>query len=121
MYMTDAWPEPSGIQNSACFGAFHRFREINRKRNLLKPEEIISRMTKQAADRFGIKDRGIIKDGAMGDLVILNWDSITDNCTPKNSDAAPTGIDHVFINGFQVVENGKNIEQSAHGQILEVV
>lgn len=120
MYMTDAWPEPSGIQNSACYGAFPRFLELARDKSLLSPEEMISRMTKQAAERFGIHDRGAIQNGAMADLLVLDPKGIKDHCKAGALDAQPAGIEHVFINGKHLVANGEKQSNEAFGRFLKI-
>ena len=64
-------------------------------------------MTGASAQRFKITDRGILKKGKAADINILDWDRVRDNTTLEDTDRRPSGVESVFINGIQVVENGR--------------
>lgn len=118
MFMTDAWPEPSGVQNASAFGAFPKFLSIARDTNCLTLEEVIFKMTGVAASRFKLKNRGIITDGNFADLVVFDWHQIQDNTSPEKCDAAPTGISHVFINGIPCILDSKLTNQKPNGEFI---
>ncbi|PJZ44894.1 MULTISPECIES: N-acyl-D-amino-acid deacylase family protein [Leptospira] len=118
LFMTDAWPEPSGVQNASAYGAFPKFLSIARDTKCLSLEETIYKMTGLAANRFKLKKRGIIADGYFADLVVFDWDKIQDNTSPENSDATPSGIDHVFINGKPCLLNSKLTNQMPSGEFI---
>ena len=118
LFMTDSWPEPSGVENAATYGAFPRFLQIARETGNLLMETLIHRMTAQAAERFGIADRGIIKDGNVADVVVLDWEQVRDNTTRECSDAAPEGIEHVFINGIPARLKGEKYTAPASGECM---
>lgn len=107
LFMTDAWAEPDGLQNPAAYGCFPKFIEMARDRQLLTSEQVIHKMTGASALRFDIKDRGILKEGKAADINILDWDRVRDNTTLEKTNLRPSGVESVFINGVQVVENGK--------------
>ncbi|MCL6415021.1 amidohydrolase family protein [Aestuariirhabdus sp. Z084] len=118
MFMTDSWPEPSGIENAASFGSFPRFLQIARNTGCLSLEDIIARMTGDAAKRFGFTDRGLIKDGLHADICVFDWHKIQDNSSASNSTAAPTGIEQVYINGVPVVTNSTRKNVPLSGEFL---
>lgn len=107
LFMTDASPATQGVQNPACYGNFPRFLQMARERKLLSLEEAICKMTGASAQRFKIKDRGVLEEGLAADITVFDWKAIRDNNTLTKTDSAPTGIEAVFINGKQVQSRGK--------------
>lgn len=76
-------------------------------------------MTSASAERFGLKDRGLLAKGSGADVVVFDRDKIAD--TPpagKKPAGKPKGIEHVFINGRHVVKNGTYIEGSRYGRVI---
>lgn len=108
LYMTDAWIETTGVQNPAAFGGFPRILEIVRNNSLISLEEAIHKMTGATADRFSIKDRGLIREGLPADITIFDWSNIKDNTTATETSNPPTGIEHVFINGNHIKDIRNN-------------
>ncbi|HSW36218.1 MAG TPA: amidohydrolase family protein [Candidatus Limnocylindrales bacterium] len=108
-----------GIQNPASFGAFPRaIQRYHKEMGLLTLEETVARMTGKSAQRFGIKDRGIIGVGYWADLTIFDYCEIKDNTTLHNLEVRPSGIKNVFINGMEVVREGKVIAGRLAGKVL---
>ena len=104
VFMTDAWVEEKGLQNIAAFQTFPQFFELS-KRYRIPPERIVRKMTGATADRYRIQDRGYLKPGYKADLTVIDMEKISVN--EKKPDARPGGIVHVFVNGKQILENGK--------------
>lgn len=119
IFMTDAWVERGGTQNPACYGCFPKFLQIAREKEVLSLEETVYKMTKAAADRFEITDRGELKKGNAADITVFDWNSIRDNTSPTKMDAAPAGIENVFINGCWVLKNGELNERQRSGALLK--
>ena len=69
-------------------------------------------MTGLSAKRFGLKDRGLVKEGASADLVLFDSESICDKATFDQPIQMCKGIHKVMINGEWSFENGTN---SKHG------
>ena len=107
LFMTDAVVSVEGVQNPASFGAFPLLLQYSRDRNLLSLEEAVYKMTGATADRFNIRDRGVLKPGMAADITIFDWENLKDNNTVEATDQAPTGIEAVFMNGRQVKRNGE--------------
>jgi N-acyl-D-amino-acid deacylase len=118
LFMTDAWIEPEGQQNPGAFGTFPRFLQLARDKKLLSLEETVHKMTGACASRFDIKCRGILKEGMAADITVFDWNTVKDNTTVEQPAQAPTGIEFVFINGTQVLGDGKIIDTSPPGVIL---
>lgn len=102
VFMTDAWLEEKGLQNIAAFQTFPQFFLLAKRWNI-KPETVVRKMTGATADRFGIKERGYLKEGYKADLSII--DPKTLSVDETRPDARPGGIHSVYINGKPVLEN----------------
>jgi N-acyl-D-amino-acid deacylase len=116
--MTDAKATPEGVQNPAAFGNFPLFLQCARNYRLISLEEAVHKMTGATAERFQIKDRGILKKGYAADITVFDWNTVTDNNTAQATSNAPTGIEAVFINGQQVLGNGNVNGSALPGKVL---
>lgn len=95
--------------NPRAWGTFPRFiARYSRELGVLSLEEIIRHMTSAPAQRLGLKDRGLVKEGYFADLVIFNPETIADKATFEKPKQYPEGIDYVLVNGAVVVEKGKH-------------
>ena len=97
-----------------------------RERGLLGLEEAVQKLTDAPARLYGIRDRGRIREGAHGDLVLFDPERIapgplhTRSDLPQNAArlyAEPEGIEHVFVNGSEIV-SGKTFTGAQPGTIL---
>ena len=90
------------------FGAAPRFlSEFVRKQSIMPLEHAISKMTKAPAELLRLKDRGILKKGAIADIAIIDMEHIADNATYANPFTYPDGIPWVIIGGDVAVANGE--------------
>ena len=79
-----------------------------RDEKLVSLEEMIRRMTSLAAQKFQLKDRGLIKEGMAADIVIFDPNEVTDKATFEQPHQYSTGFHFVLVNGHLVIENGKH-------------
>jgi len=63
-------------------------------------------MTALPAKKFGIKERGELKENYFADIVIINRDEIRDLATTENPYQYNKGIDLVVVNGQITLRNG---------------
>jgi N-acyl-D-amino-acid deacylase len=90
-------------------GAFTKvLREYVRERKLLTLEEAVRKMTGLSAANVGIADRGAIRPGAYADLVMFDPATVADRSTFEDPKALSVGIDHVWVNGVAVWQDGKS-------------
>jgi N-acyl-D-amino-acid deacylase len=59
------------------------------------------------AARFGIRDRGLLKEGLAADVVIFDPATVADQATWDKPFREPVGIDRVIVNGQTVVIDGQ--------------
>jgi N-acyl-D-amino-acid deacylase len=92
-----------------AFGTFARvFARYSREEGILSIEEAVRRMTSFAAENIGIRDRGRLAEGYFADVVIFDPVTIQDHATFDDPHHYATGVDHVFVNGEQVLRNGEH-------------
>jgi N-acyl-D-amino-acid deacylase len=118
LFMTDALPTPRGAQNPAFSGNFPRFFQLASEKKIISLEEAVYKMSGATAQRYGIKDRGFLKEGLAADIMVFDWKNIRDNNTLTETSKTPTGIEAVFINGKQVLSKGKVDAAIKAGKII---
>lgn len=69
-------------------------------------EEAVRKMTMLAANVFGLPDRGVIREGAYADLVLLDRDAVIDAATYDTPSLPARGILLVLVNGQPVWADG---------------
>ncbi|HEX8333440.1 MAG TPA: D-aminoacylase [Segetibacter sp.] len=96
-------PHPRGYgTNARVLGKYVR------DENVISLEEAIRRMTSLAAQKFGLKDRGILREGMAADIVVFDEKTVNDLSTFEQPHQYSKGFDAILINGGVVLENGKH-------------
>jgi N-acyl-D-amino-acid deacylase len=89
-----------------------------KKEKILALHEAIRKMTSFPAQRLGLRDRGLLREGMWADIVIFNIDAIRDRATngfpysfPLRNypHKYPEGIEYVIVNGQIVVQKGRHM------------
>jgi N-acyl-D-aspartate/D-glutamate deacylase len=89
-------------------GAFARkLARYVRERRTITLEFAIRSMTSLPATVFGMKDRGLLREGASADVVIFDPAVIQDRATYTDPHQLATGMDFVLVNGQLVVDQGR--------------
>jgi N-acyl-D-amino-acid deacylase len=90
------------------YGCFARvLRLCVRELEAISIEEAIYKMSGFPAARFGIRDRGLLKEGLAADVVIFDPATVADQATWDKPFREPVGIDRVIVNGQTVVIDGQ--------------
>jgi N-acyl-D-amino-acid deacylase len=71
-------------------------------------QDAIRRLSSQPATNLGIRQRGSLKHGYYADVVVFDPATIADHATYEKPKQLATGVDDVFVNGVQVLRNGKH-------------
>ena len=101
------------------YGSFPRvLGQFVREEALLSVEEAVRSMTSAAADRLGIRDRGLVRDGLVADLVVFDPVRVRSNSTYNEPRRFPDGIDWVLVRGDVVVEPGVGHTGARSGRVL---
>ncbi|MHC4397090.1 MAG: N-acyl-D-amino-acid deacylase family protein [Planctomycetota bacterium] len=88
-----------------------------RELKLLPLEEAVRKMTALPAKTFKLKDRGVLRVGAVADIVIFDPEKISDRATFENPKQYPVGINAVMVNGMFAVRDGQYTDQRA-GKVI---
>ena len=96
-----------------AWGTFpHYLGHYVREEGVLGLEECVAHMTSRPARRLGLADRGVLRPGAVADLVLLDPDTVAAGATFEDPRARPLGIPHVVLGGEPVFTEG--VRTSAH-------
>ena len=79
-----------------------------REKGVLSLEEAIKKMTSLSAERFGLTDRGVVRQGAYADLVLFDAERVRDLATFDDPHQYPVGIPYVLVNGTIVLDEGQH-------------
>lgn len=79
-----------------------------RDEKIIPLEEAIYKLTALPASHLGIKRRGLLKPGYFADIVVFDPATITDHATFEKPHQYATGVQHVWVNGVQVLKNGEH-------------
>jgi N-acyl-D-aspartate/D-glutamate deacylase len=102
------------------------FQEMVRGRGLLATEEAVRLLTTAPADLYGLRDRGVLREGGWADVVVFDEDRIGSGPLHTRGDlpggaqrlfAEATGVAAVLVNGVPVVEQG-DVVDTRPGRVL---
>ncbi len=88
-----------------------------REKKLLSWEEAIHKMSGKPAEIFGIKDRGILREGNYADIVVFHPENIRSLASAENPYQYAQGIGWVLVNGTVSIEEGAYTGKRA-GEVL---
>jgi N-acyl-D-amino-acid deacylase len=99
----DASPHPR------LWGSFPRvLGHYGRLLGLFPLETAVYKMTGLTAKNFGLKDRGVLREGAYADLTLFDADTVDEAATYAAPIAPARGIEAVIVNGAMVWRDGKS-------------
>jgi N-acyl-D-amino-acid deacylase len=99
---TGSHPHPRGC---GCFARYlgHHVREAR----TWSIETAVQRLAGHAARRFGLSDRGLLREGMAADVVVFDPTLIADRSTYDEGRLLAVGMEHVMVNGEIVLHHGQ--------------
>jgi N-acyl-D-amino-acid deacylase len=97
-------PHPRGFGTNARVLA-----KYVRDEKVISLEEAVRRMTSLPAQKFNLRDRGLLREGFAADILIFDENIVKDLSTFEKPHAYSTGFKYVIVNGQLVVENEKHL------------
>ncbi|MFA5884162.1 MAG: amidohydrolase family protein [Acidimicrobiia bacterium] len=97
-----------------------------RRHQMLSFEEAIHLMTEVQAELYGIRERGLLREGWYADVIVIDPNTIGTDEVAMRFDlpgdqgrlyAGSTGVDHVLVNGEAIVADGA-LTQGRSGTLL---
>lgn len=79
-----------------------------RDERVLPLEDTVRKMSWAVAERLSIRDRGLLREGMYADVVVFDPATIADRATYERPHQLSVGVRHVFVNGVQVVRDGRH-------------
>ena len=79
-----------------------------RDEKVISLEEAIRRMSSLPAQKFQLKDRGILREGFAADIVVFDEQKVRDMSTYNQPHQYSEGFKFVLVNGRLTVEDGKH-------------
>jgi N-acyl-D-amino-acid deacylase len=105
-----------------------------RDRGAFTLEQAVHKLTAELADLYGLQDRGRLTAGSAADIVVFDIDTLEPGPLTRVRDLpgdeerliadAPTGIEHVFVNGVPITRDGESrvrTMQERPGQLLRAI
>lgn len=80
----------------------------------------IKKMTSDPAEKFKLRERGLIEEGYFADIVVINREKLKSNATFDDEKHYSEGVEYCLVNGVLAIDNGKATDQRA-GKILRRV
>ena len=116
-----AWPHTNICSDGSSrgghprgWGAFPRMLGVySRERGVLGLAQAINRMSLVAAQNMGIRDRGVIREGAFADLVLIDPQNVIDRARIGKRGIPSIGIEMVWVNGKLALDKGKVTDTSS--------
>jgi N-acyl-D-amino-acid deacylase len=98
---TGSRPHPRGC---GCYARYlgHYVRE-----GVWSLETAVQRLAAHPAQRFGLRDRGLLRPGMAADVVVFDADRILDRATFAEGRLLAEGVEHVLVNGEVVLRAGQ--------------
>ena len=105
-------PEGVFLKNSTHPRAYGNFARLLgkyvREEKIISLEEAIRKLSGLPATNLGLKDRGFLKKGMFGDIVIFDPNMIADKATFEKPQQFAVGVRDVFVNGVLVLIGGEH-------------
>ncbi len=123
VYDGEAWPLPEGTSSHPrSSGTFTRFlRQYVREREMLPLIDGLAKCTQIPADILAestpaMRSKGRLKAGADADIVVFDYDTLTDRAEFKAMNRASEGMRHVIVNGEAVISDGALVRDARPGR-----
>ena len=98
----------SGQPHPRNYGAFaRRIAVYVRERQVTSLEDAIRAMTSLPALVFGMRDRGVLREGAAADIAVFDPAAIRDRATYTEPHQLAEGMAWVLVNGSPVIQDGR--------------
>lgn len=104
-----AWGKEFGPVHPRGYGTYPRvLGKYVREEGIITLEDAVRKMTSSVADRLGLRDRGLLREGMLADVVIFDPATVSDRATFADSHQLSVGIRDVWVNGTRVLKNNEH-------------
>jgi N-acyl-D-amino-acid deacylase len=75
-----------------------------RDRRVHTLEQAVHKASGKSAERFGLASRGIVREGALADVIVFDPQTVADRATSADPRQESIGFAHVIVNGCPINE-----------------
>jgi dihydroorotase/N-acyl-D-amino-acid deacylase len=98
-----------GAAHPRAYGTYTRILgKYVRDEGVLPLEVAIRKMSGAVAERLLIADRGLLREGMYADVVVFDPATVQEHSTFERPHQLSTGVEQVFVNGVEVVRDGRH-------------
>lgn len=98
-----------GVPHPREYGSFARvLARYVRERKTLALEDAVRKMSSLTAQRLGLRERGLLREGYFADIAVFDPARVRDNATFDTPHQYATGVEYVLVNGTLVVDGGRH-------------
>ncbi len=105
-------PEPPFTKSSAHPRAYGNVARLLghyvRDEKVIPLEQAVHRLSGLPATNLGLTDRGFLRPGMFADVVVFDPAQVADRATFEKPHQYAVGVNHVFVNGVQVLKDGEH-------------
>jgi len=96
------------VVHPRAYGTFPRILgKYVREEHVLTLEAAVRKMTGVAAERLGLRDRGVLAEGNYADITVFDPATVADRATFESPHETSVGIRYVLVNGRFTLDEGK--------------
>ena len=96
-----------GLTHPRAYGTFARvLGKYVRRDSVLTLEDAVRRMTGASAQSLGLRDRGLLREGMLADVVLFDPAAVDDPATYERPHQLARGVSRVWVNGVAVWRDG---------------
>jgi len=107
-----------GKPHPRSYGTFPRvLGKYVREEGILTLESAVRKMASLPAQKLGLRDRGLIREGMAADITIFDPEKVVDKASYADPHQYSIGIEYVLVNGKITIERGKHTGASV-GKVL---
>jgi N-acyl-D-aspartate/D-glutamate deacylase len=74
-------------------------------------EDAVRKSSSAVADRLGLRDRGLLREGMYADVIVFDPETVIDNATYTDPHHLSTGVRDVFVNGTAVLRDNVHTDE----------
>jgi dihydroorotase/N-acyl-D-amino-acid deacylase len=96
------------VPHPRSYGTFARVLGLyTREKKVLRLENAVQKMSALPAQRLGLSDRGVLRQGLKADIAVFDAATIRDTATFEKPHSYAEGVSLVIVNGQVAFEDGK--------------
>lgn len=104
-----AWGKEWGPIHPRGYGAYPRvLGKFVRDEGVIPLEDAVRKMTSAVADRLSLRDRGLLREGMLADVILFDPATINDRATFAEPHQLSIGVEEVWVNGVRVLKQGEH-------------